>query len=166
MISLIEELKAQARVLHRQAETLEPSALARLGLEPGSPDAGTVQRRHCLAAIARELGFSGWPHAVAVLGGTDDTDFGTLLYPAWASAHTNIWCASYDQARAIREKNDGYLLAYKHQYFIVDRYFIATLGLDPDAPEWAEIGRDWVRPGQLEARERLYRVLIRGRLSA
>jgi len=163
MVSVIEELKAQARVLHRQAEAMDPAALARLGITPGGPEAGTVQRRHCLAAIAQELGFAGWPHAVAVLSGTaDGADFGTLLYPHGGAAHTNIWCKSYEEAVAIRSQTDGYLLAYKRQYFIVDRYFILTLGLDPDAPEWQAIGRDWVRPAQPEARQRLYRQLICG----
>ena len=44
---------------------------------------------------------------------------------------------------------------------IVDRYFIETLGLDPEDPDWEAIGRDWVRPASLKARERLYAKLIR-----
>ncbi len=69
----------------------------------------SIKRRHCLAVVARELGFQGWPHAVGVLGGTDSTDFGTLLYPDGADAHWNIWSASYAEARAIREQHGGYL---------------------------------------------------------
>jgi hypothetical protein len=159
MVSIVEDLKAQARRLHRQAASQDRAALARLGLEAG-PEASEVQRRHCLAVIARELGFAGWPHLVAVLNGDDDTDFGKLLYPSSGSAHSNIWCATYDEARKIREQSGGYLLAYGRQYFIVDRYFIATLGLDPDDSDWESIGRDWVRPKDLDARQRLYRKLI------
>jgi hypothetical protein len=123
-----------------------------------------VQRRHCLAIVARELGFQGWPHAVGVLSGTDSTDFGTLLYPDGADAHWNIWSASYVEARSIREQHGGYLLAYRRHFFIADRYFIETLGLLPEDPDWELIGRDWVKPRQMEARARLYGSLIRRRL--
>jgi hypothetical protein len=60
----------------------------------------------------------------------------------------------------------GYLLAYRRYFFIVDRYFIETLGLLPEDPDWELIGRDWVKPRQMDARARLYGTLIRRRLSA
>ena len=90
-------------------------------------------------------------------------DFGTLLYPNGASAHWNIWSASYDEAKAIRADHGGYLLAYKRHFFIVDRHFIETIGLDPDDPDWEKMGRDWVRPKDPEARGRLYARLTRDR---
>ncbi len=168
MAGVISDLKARARILHRQIVEDDPLATARARRLPELRDADApslakrILRRHCLAVIARELGFQGWPHAVAVLSGADSSDFGTLLYPSGGSAHSNIWCASYDQARNIREQNDGYLLAYRRHFFITDRYFIETLGLDPDDPDWQLIGRDWVRPRRVDARERLYAKLVRG----
>lgn len=99
----------------------------------------------------------------AVLRGEETADFGTLLYPKGADVHSNIWCATYEQARKIREQNSGYLLAYRRHFFIVDRHFIETLGLDPEDPDWDSIGRDWVRPLDPAARERLYSKLIRSR---
>jgi len=69
------------------------------------------------------------------------TDFGTLLYPDGADAHWNIWSASYAEARSIRAHYGGYLLAYRRHFFIVDRYFIETLGLLPEDPDWELIGR-------------------------
>jgi hypothetical protein len=169
MASVMSDLKAQARILHRQAVERHPAALARvqrLGALAG--DAASVplriRRRHCLTVIARELGFHGWQHAVAVLRGTDSLDFGTLLYPNGAEVHWNIWSASYEEARAIRAQHGGYLLAYRRHFFIADRYFIATLGLDPADPDWQLIGRDWVRPARVDARERLYGKLIRRRI--
>jgi hypothetical protein len=169
MAGVIADLKAHARLLHRQIVNggAVPEARARqlatlCGCDPAVlPE--HVRRRHCLTLIARELGFAGWPHAVAVLSGGDSTDFGTLLYPKGADVHWNIWCASYEEARAIREQNGGYLLAYKRHFFITDRYFIEKLGLDPDDPDWQLIGRDWVRPARANARERLYGRLIRRR---
>jgi hypothetical protein len=68
-------------------------------------------------------------------------DFGTLLYPDGADAHWNIWSASYAEARSIRAHYGGYLLAYRRHFFIVDRYFIETLGLLPEDPDWELIGR-------------------------
>ena len=169
MAGVIAYLKAQARILHRQIGEREPLAVARAqqleewrDSDPALLSA-RIRRRHCLAMIARELGFQGWPHAVGVLGGTDSSDFGTLLYPKGAEVHWNIWSASYDEARAIREQHGGYLLAYRKHFFITDRHFIDTLGLDPDDPDWQLIGRDWVRPRRADARERLYGKLIRRR---
>jgi hypothetical protein len=167
MDDLIEDLKARARVLHRGAQRLEADALSRLRKVAELREladeelAETVQRRHALTAVARELGFRDWPHARRVLTASAEVDdFGTLLYPARCSGHWNIWSASYDEARAIRQEHGGYLLAYRHQFLIVDRYYIETLGLDPEDSDWERIGRDWVRPAHAGARTRLYGKLL------
>lgn len=170
MDDLTHELKAGARILQRQAQARDTGALRRLRTLPELHDlddielADQVRRRHCLAVIARELGFAGWPQAVAVFTGEGDaSDFGTALYPPGADAHWNIWSASYDEAKTIRAQHGGYLLAYKRHFFIVDRHFIETLGLDPEDPDWEAIGRDWARPKEVEARGRLYAKLIHQR---
>jgi len=171
MAGVISDLKAQARILHRQVvegDAAGQARVQRLAELDGDPTAlpSRIKRRHCLTAIARELGFQGWQHAVAVLSGTDSHDFGTLLYPKGAEVHWNIWSASYDEARAIHEEHGGYLLAYRRHFFISDRHFIETLGLDPDDPDWLLIGRDWVQPRRADARGRLYGKLIRQRSRA
>ena len=172
MAGVISDLKTHARILHRQIEQGVSHAVVRTRRLPelrnrdASELPALVKRRHCLAIVARELGFQGWPHAVGVLSGTDSTDFGTLLYPDGADAHWNIWSASYAEARSIREDHGGYLLAYRRHFFIADRYFIETLGLLAEDPDWELIGRDWVKPRQMDARARLYGTLIRRRLSA
>lgn len=169
MVDVIDDLKQHARVLQRRAKSGEGSALDRLRKLPelaGADDAAiaaAVKRRHCLAAVAHELGFAGWSHAVHVLGGTEG-DFGTLLHSG-SPAHWNIWSASYEEARTIRSEHGGYLLAYKRHYFIVDRFYIEAIGLDPDDPDWDRIGRDWVRPADPSARARLYAALVRRRLA-
>jgi len=112
MASAGEELKAQARILHRRATRQDPATLERL--RAAGVTAEPIKRRHCLAAIARELGFAGWPDVVAALEGRADVDFGTTLYPPECSGHSNIWCASYDEARDIRAQRGDYLLVYKH----------------------------------------------------
>jgi hypothetical protein len=169
MAGVIAYLKAQARILHRQIGEHEPRAVARVRQLDELHDldivslATSTRRRHCLTVIAQELGFQGWPHATGVLKGMDSSDFGTLLYPKGGEVHWNIWSASYNEARAIRAEHRGYLLAYRRHFFIADRYFIETLGLDPDDPDWELIDRDWVRPREADARERLYGKLVRHR---
>jgi hypothetical protein len=65
------------------------------------------------------------------------------------------WFTSYDDARAAREAEGGYLLPYKHHFFVTASEAIREMGLDPDDPDWARIGWDWVRPRDAEAWERL-----------
>src|ERR1700692_199464 len=116
----IQELKVRAEILHK-----------RLG-------AG-YQRKDCLAMIAAEFGFPNWPAAKAAISGAEAVDFGTLLYPS-ACAHINLWFARYDEAAEVRAAKQRYLLGYKRQFLVVDRYFIKSLGLDPDDEDWQESG--------------------------
>ena len=137
----IQELKVRAEILHK-----------RLG--------HGYQRKDCLAMIAAEFGFPNWPTAKAAISGDRNaSDFGTLLYPV-GGGHINLWYARYEEAAAVREARSGYLLAYKKQFLVVDRFFIESLGLDPDDEDWHEIGYNWVRPWNFEARTRLYGKLI------
>ena len=174
MIDPVRELKVRAEILHGRIDERDPAALKRLRALPehrratdealvaAAPD---VQRKHCLAVVARELGFDGWPHALRVLGqeageaATAD-DFGTALYTRGCAAYLNHWYVDYAEARALREEIGGYLLAYKRQFLIVARPFIETLGLDPDDPDWAALGYDWARPRDPAARRRLYGKLL------
>jgi hypothetical protein len=162
MMDIVSQLKHEARLLQRGAERSDPDALARLAATAGEPP-GEIKRRHCLAAVAKEYGFAGWSHLSRVFEGATEGDFGTLLYGPGCTAHSNIWSASYEEARAIREQHGGYLLPYKRQFLIVDRYFIETLGLDPDDPDFALSGLDWVQTQNAEARRRLYAKVIRAR---
>lgn len=172
MRNVIDELKAAARRLHRQAQSGNPSALDRLRKLPEWSRARDeeivqgVRRRHCLSLLAQDAGFAGWAHLVGVLKGTEQSDFGTLLYPPRCCAHWNIWLASYEEARQIRGEHGGYLLAYGKQYLIVDEHFLRTLGLDPEGEDLRLVGRDWVHPKSVEARSRIYGRLIRAALAA
>jgi hypothetical protein len=142
----IQELKVRAEILHK-----------RLG--------DGYQRKDCLQMIAAEFGFPNWPAAKAAISGDGVvSDFGTLLYPV-RGGHINLWYSRYEDAAPVREARNGYLLAYKRQFLVVDRFFIESLGLDPDDEDWHEIGYDWARPWNVQARTRLYGKLIalRGR---
>lgn len=169
MVDAIDDLKAQARVLHRLVRSSDVTALERLrtldGWSEWSDGAlkDRVRRKHCLLLVAQEFGFKNWVHAVTVLSSASSGDFGTLLYPIGANAYWNVWSAHYEEALRIREEHGGFLLAYRQQYLIVDEFFIGTLGLDPKDPDWNAIGRDWVCPRLPEARQRLYAKLIEQR---
>ena len=166
MTEVLEPLKARARILHHQVQANDAAAILRLRSLPELAKLDEkafreqVKRRHCLAVVARELGFSGWQHLTGILWGESVDDFGTLLYPREGTAYWNIWSASYEEARQIREEHGGYLLAYRKHMFIVDRHFIEMIGLDPEDADWDRMGRDWVRPKSLDARQRLYGKLI------
>jgi len=159
-------LKSRARTLHKQARLGDEQALTRLRKTPEfrkSDDEAvltTLKRRHCLAAVAREHGFDGWSHATGLINGGEKGGFGTTLYPKGCGGHSNIWSATYDEARQIRAEHGGFLLAYKNQFLVVDEHFIRTMGLDPDDADFDLIGRDWARPADREARTRLYGKLL------
>lgn len=167
----VASLKHYARILHRRIQQGEPQAVRTLralrefaDTDPARlPDA--IQRKHCLTVTALQLGFQSWPHALEVLEGTETAeDFGKLLYPSTCHGHYNIWSASYDEARGIRQEHGGYLLAYRRQFLIVDHNYIESMGLDPADPDWEAIGRDWVKPNDLAARARLYEKLVHNAL--
>jgi hypothetical protein len=162
-------LKHYARILHRRVREGEPDAILSMRRLREFKELSvaqlidSTQRRHCLTVSALQVGCQSWPHALAVLAG-ETGDFGTLLYPSSCYGHWNIWSAHYDEAVSIRAAHGGYLLAYRRQFLIVDRHYVDSLGLDPDDPDWAAIGRDWVKPSDGTARARLYEKLVQNAL--
>ena len=168
----IQELKIRAEILHHRIKAGDSGALKRLRALPQfrraaseelAAAAKTIRRADCLTMVAIELGFANWPQASGVISGDerDPQNFGTLLSPPIAGALLNSWYRSYDDAAADRERLGGYLLGYRHQFFIASRFYIKdTLRLDPDDPDWQAIGFDWVRPADAGARTRLYSKLI------
>jgi hypothetical protein len=162
MMDAIQELKVRAEILHKRIAANDPAAVARLRALPVSRRTAEVRRRDCLAVIAAELGFPNWPQAKHTLTTEEDiTDFGDLLCPPrFGGGHINRWFARYEEAAAVRETCLGYLLAYRRQFLVVDRYYIEDLGLDPEDADWDALGFDWARPANPAARVRLYAKLI------
>ncbi len=164
MVDIVEELKDKARVLHASVKRQDAAGVARLRTLPELKSLDEtalleqVQRKHCLAVIARELGFSGWSHAVAILEGRPSEDMGTLLSPPGAAAHWNIWSAHYEEARSIRAEHGGYLLAYKRHFFVVDR----SLHRDPGSRSGRRsMGTDGAGLGSARRRDRTSRAVRR-----
>jgi hypothetical protein len=168
----ISELKVRAEVLHRSAQNGNAAALTRLRGVPElrkatDADLSLVRRKHCLTAVAKEVGFESWRQARHVLGGaTDEGGFGRML--STPGGFLNQWFASYEEARAVQRellarKEASYLLAYQRQFFLTERGYIDALGLDPDDSDWQEIGWDWAEPLHPPARSRLYGKLLASR---
>jgi hypothetical protein len=170
MMDAIRELKVRAEILHKRVHAGSARALVRLRAIPefrrlsdedlakASP---VIRRRHCLAAVSAELGFPDWTQARRALTGEGSiTDFGTLLCPDRCAAHLILWYRRHEEAAAVRRRRSGYLLAHRRHYVVVDRFYIVTLGLDPDDADWEAIGFDWVRPRSRAARARLYAKLV------
>jgi hypothetical protein len=80
---------------------------------------------------------------------------GPLMYVPRMDAVLNRWFTTYAEARSSLESEGGYLLPFKSQFFVTLREGIRELGLDPDDPDWALIGWDWVEPKDREAWKRL-----------
>ncbi|MCI0625990.1 MAG: hypothetical protein L0387_30835 [Acidobacteria bacterium] len=170
MTNAIRELKIRAEILQGLIKANDTRALARLRALPDYRRASNwhltsvakqIPRRQCLAVIAAELGFSSWAQAKGMITGEREAEeFGTLLCPRKCGGHINRWYKSYDEAASVRKVCRGYLLAYRRQCFVVDRYYIESLGLDPEDADWKAISFDWVRPRNVAARTRLYSKLV------
>lgn len=170
------ELKIRAELLQKRIGEGDAASLARLRVLPElrradgaalTAAAREARRKHCLAVVARECGFSGWEHALRVLdaenGDPSETDLGTLLVATspGASGVLHAWFAAYDEARAALEAHRGrgepwFLLGYKTHFFLADAAYVQLLGLSPDDPDWEAIGWDWARPANRAARARLF----------
>lgn len=119
----------------------------------------TVHRKHALAVIAAERGFSSWvafknhchPEQPEVSTRFDCARF----FSGPRGAFLNRWFADYGQARNSLANYGGYLFAYRDQYFICESGFIEALGLDPEDPDWQRIGWNCVEPADNPAWDRL-----------
>ncbi len=138
MSRLLQELKTRAR-LRLNARRRAPGA---------PPDGGAEARlRDCLHEVAREVGFRHWEQARHVLGGhaLAGEDQGTFWYAPRCSTLLSRWFARHDEAvQALSEDAVGVLLPYRRQFVLVGDGFLRELGLDPDSPQWAALGRDLV----------------------
>jgi hypothetical protein len=178
MIDPVRELKIRAELLHKDVAAGDDVATARLRALPELRRASAedlaafgarIQRKHCLAVVAHEVGFRGWEHASRVLEGEEsEPDHGELLYPKGTGAFLNHWCSTYEDARAVHAERGGYLLPYRKQFFVAGRDYVeATLGVDPDDSDWGALGFDLARPREPEVRRRLYgKILAKTRAAA
>ena len=136
-----------------------------------------VRLKHALAVLATENGHDSWlafkraleaapTRAGATPAGTADTASaldtasrtprdGEEWYARGMDVFLNRWFARYDQARAALVADGGYLLPFRHHFFLCTAEAIRTLGLDPDDPDWLRIRFDGARPADSDAWQRL-----------
>ena len=116
-----------------------------------------VTRAHCQHVIALEHGFAGWG---ALLAASLPLAACVTMHVPRMSAWLNQWFANYDEARAALDEGGGYLLPFRNQFFVTTADAVRELGLDPEDPDWARIGHDFVRPRDPEAHLRLCRARL------
>ena len=122
-----------------------------------------VRLKHALAVVALAHGYDSWvalkaasehPDASAELE-SRPLDASTLMHTRRMETLLNRWFATYEEARASLEHQEGFLLPYGSQFFVCESEGIRELGLDPSDPDWERIGWDWVKPLDRDAWERL-----------
>ena len=84
-----------------------------------------------------------------------EPDKNELWYQTSLDVFLNRWFSSYDAARAALKEQGGFLLPYRHHFYICKPEVVSALGLDPGDPDWEKIGFDCVRPSDPEAFQRL-----------
>jgi hypothetical protein len=167
-----EEAKTKASIVLKDLRSASPernaSAAARfqkivlfsnLSVEEIVAARDTVRRKHALAVIAAESGFSSWT-ALKDHCHPEHPDVPTVFdcasfFGGPRGAFLNRWFKDYGQARSSLAHYGGYLFSYRDQYFICESGFIEALGLNPEDPDWQKIGWNCVEPADAAAWERL-----------
>ena len=153
MNPLITELKTRARLRLNslRLDALKPAASDAPATSPHAPQAGPTRLRDCLNAVARELGFSGWPQALCVLGGqaANGDDMGAFWHAPRCNGLLSHWFARPDQARECLALGPALgprrvLLPYRRQFVVVDDHYLRELGLGIADEAWGRAGRDLV----------------------
>lgn len=85
----------------------------------------------------------------------DQPDLDTLWYQPNLDVFLNRWFSNYAYARQSLEDDGGFLLPYKHHFFVCEADVISALGLDSDDPDWELVGRDCAKPLDMPACLRL-----------
>ena len=170
----LDECKIQASLLVKDLRSEDGPragrAAERLRILPhfatDEPDAilgrrASIRLKHALAVVAAELGYDTWAGCKRRLEVPANERLDTeSFFARTAAAYLNRWFARYDEARASLEAEGGYLFPFRRQFFICEAGFLETRGIDPGDPDWERIGRDWVRPRDEAARDRLERRLV------
>jgi len=84
-----------------------------------------------------------------------ESDQSKLWYQTNLDIFLNRWFSNYDDARKALREHGGFLLPYRHHFYVCKAEVIKALGLDPDDPDWEAIGFDCARPKDQEAFARL-----------
>ncbi|MET0404331.1 MAG: hypothetical protein ABW123_18110 [Cystobacter sp.] len=119
-----------------------------------------VGHKHALAVIAREQGHDSWrelKHARETAPRRFEPE---TFFARRPGSDLKRWFTTYSEARESLRAYGGWLFPFRQQFFICERAFLHTLGVDVEDGDWRRIGFDWVEPADAEARARLESRLI------
>jgi hypothetical protein len=116
-----------------------------------------VRRKHLLAVVAAEAGFTTWAQLRgAKLPGANVSFDTTRLFQRGSAGFLNLWFRGYDEARELlAAQPKRYLFPHRQHFFLCEAPFLENAGMDPSDPDWERIGRDWVKPLDARAQARL-----------
>lgn len=119
-----------------------------------------VQRKHALAVVAKEQGYSSWAELKAAASALEKHFDPERFFVRHGGAYLNRWFASYEEARSSLRANGGFLFPFHGQFFVCESGFLTALGIDVGDPDWARMGFNWVEPVDPEAKARLEQKLV------
>ena len=148
-------LISQVRVLPAFKDLSETEIMSRLFL---------IDLNDCRHIIALEQNLDSWSELVnqTELENQEITE-DKLVYRDFTNDKClNYWFATYEEAKIFQEeRKKKYLFPYKNTYFVSEKAHIEDMGLDPNDEDWDKIGRDWVRPKDIDAKNRLREKLLK-----
>lgn len=150
---MLKEVRIRASLLLKAARKGDELAIKRLN--------GQLKRRRALTVSAIEL--TGLPYANLLRSSAAVPE---RFFERPAAAHWNHWFATYDEAKAHLLAFQGFLFPFNNQFVVVEGDFLKDLKLDPDHPDWAKIGFDWVKPNCMASFARLHNLLCKQGFSA
>ncbi|MFP2897594.1 hypothetical protein [Corallococcus sp. 4LFB] len=120
----------------------------------------TVRHKHGLAVVAREAGHATWADLKQALeDGARRLDTRAFFRKVQA-VFLNRWFSTYEEAARSLEAQGGFLFPFRAQCFVCEADFLQALGVNPRDADWERMGRDWVRPRDRAAKERLEAKLV------
>ncbi|MES2526550.1 MAG: hypothetical protein V4598_05660 [Bdellovibrionota bacterium] len=99
--------------------------------------------------LAKNAGYDSWKAF------KDDLEVCDILNPPHWSAQWKVWYPTYQQASEAIADTNKFLLPYRGQFFVAEESYILELGISLDDSDLLLIGRDWAKPKDKEAWERL-----------
>jgi hypothetical protein len=153
----LREVRIRASLLMKAARAGDDGALSRLGAKP--------KRRAALNVISLEMTGQSYLDFRAQKTTVQPTRPDAVADPArmferHLAQYLNHWFAAYDQALLHLRVEGGFLFPYKRQFVVVEADLLRSVGLDPDAADWAEIKWNWVKPASSTAFTRLNAKLV------
>lgn len=153
----LREVRIRASLMMKAARTGDPDALACLGPKP--------KRRTALNTVALEMTGRNYLDLRALKPRAEPEQRSSVADPArmferHLAQFLNHWFANYEEARLHLEAAGGFLFPFKSQFVVVEADVLRNVGLDPEDPDWAAIGWNWVKPSSATAFAHLSTILI------